>query len=655
MVPVWGVFRVSNADAGTSRILELALAGDPAGGWHAYEGMDDPAPQDDRWAGACLFNLGRFLEAKDLLVRALGRGCEAAGIELATVYRQLGEFGLASAALARLVPARLRPFDRALAHRELGAIRFGAGDLVAATEAWEGAWTAAHESAGCQAILPGLAQALGLGYSARGLDLRALHYLDRAVLTPSPARRAYARSSRGLCLVYLGRFIEAERDLDEAATLVTAVPAAVPVITLNHAILLRARGLLGPALERFGVAAALARHAQEPSTECYAVLGSCAVLTVLGRFDEASANLARARGSARTPAARAAVALREGALMAREQDPAALSALETAAAGLAMLGLQREVGWAYLQLSEAHLLAGRAAQADAAARRATEARNLLGCGTAVAVELPLAARTLERLAGLPPGHAARALFDDWRCLEGTAPMNVELRTLGTAELLVDGRRARLQLARSVEVLAYLLANPRSRRSRVLSALFPEVPPTRAVNYLHQVRLELAREVPGLTVPYDREARTYAVACEGPRLVWDVQELNRLVTATSKDDGAADAAIGAYAGPFLPEADTEWVRTERERLEWSVVKVGLESMERWYAAGEFKKCTDLATRLLELEPLNGALAEYLVTATLALEGEVSARRELERVSARFNEEVNDVPDRLRELARRLNAN
>ncbi len=47
----------------------------------------------------------------------------------------------------------------------------------------------------------------------------------------------------------------------------------------------------------------------------------------------------------------------------------------------------------------------------------------------------------------------------------------------------------------------------------------------------------------------------------------------------------------------------------------MVKVGLETLDLWSKRGEYQKCLDLAERLRELEPLNPALAEYLVIASM----------------------------------------
>ena len=85
------------------------------------------------------------------------------------------------------------------------------------------------------------------------------------------------------------------------------------------------------------------------------------------------------------------------------------------------------------------------------------------------------------------------------------------------------------------------------------------------------------------------------------------------------------------------------------MAWSIIKIGLETLQRWYDGGEHQKCLTLAHRLLEIEPFNTAIYEFVINTTLSLEGELAAKRELLRASRRFVEHLGEVPiefDRLR---------
>lgn len=115
-------------------------------------------------------------------------------------------------------------------------------------------------------------------------------------------------------------------------------------------------------------------------------------------------------------------------------------------------------------------------------------------------------------------------------------------------------------------------------------------------------------------------------CEGPVFHWDAQATQR--SLRDGDDDAKTQAIHEYGGPFPPQAATEWVCEERDRLEWDVIRTGLELMGCWSEAGEYGKCAVLARRLLDIAPCDEARVQYLVLATVQLEALARAQRELQ---------------------------
>lgn len=119
-------------------------------------------------------------------------------------------------------------------------------------------------------------------------------------------------------------------------------------------------------------------------------------------------------------------------------------------------------------------------------------------------------------------------------------------------------------------------------------------------------------------------------CEGPVFHWDAQATQR--SLRDGDDDAKTQAIHEYGGPFPPQAATEWVCEERDRLEWDVIRTGLELMGCWSEAGEYGKCAVLARRLLDIAPCDEARVQYLVLATVQLEALARAQRELQVLPA-----------------------
>jgi tetratricopeptide (TPR) repeat protein len=632
-------------------IFQLSISGQAEKGWLLYLSLQNPTPEDDRWGGGCLEVLERFVEAKDLLLRARARGCVEANIGLASVYRQLGERSVAAQVLDLLEHEPLSAFDLAMANRERGLLRLFEGDLVGATHTLESAWEHAMQAEFGHLLRPAIGHVLAFVYQSRGSDVQAVHYYNVALEGANLNRRVRLHSSRALCSIYLGRYEDAEQDLVFAES--QQVKAAMPTLAFHRATLHRARGQLEEALEHYLKSARLARAAPEPDTEFYAELGACAVETARDHLARARAHLARATVimSASGAKAKAILALRRGALLARGGDSSSLECLNSAVEQFTALGLERESGWAWLHLAEAHLRLQQTDSAQAALTHAADAYYATS-PSALALELPGVPLVLEHLGTRPEDDYARSMLEGWQGMRGLTPTEVRLVTLGAAEVRVNAQRVGLELSRTVEIMAYLLRHPDSTKDEILAALFPDTDPRRAANYLHQARVNLKEAVPSLQIMYDRTRRLYRVRCEAPRFSWDVDDLQQLLSTAQDND--IERVVKEFGGAFLPGADSEWAVTERDHLLWSIVKVGLQTLERWFEAGEYDKCLTLAEHLMQLEPLNPSLSEYLVNATLALEGEVAARRKLAFLGSRFLKEVGETPPELQKLERSLSS-
>jgi tetratricopeptide (TPR) repeat protein len=631
-----------------SPLAELAFAGQYARGLELFASLEQPSPEDERWAATCLYGTQRFLEAKDLLYKALKAGCRGAQVDLAGIFRQQGEMERAWSTLSAVTPGELAPLDQALYHRERASLLYSDGSLREAAQELDEARAAASAARLDARVIAAINHVAGLVAAERGRDGEALHYLRLAARSASDSRKVYVAAARGLSLTMLGRYEEAARRLEEARSCLPAAPVAEPVLTYYEAVLARARGTLGESLSLFRQAADLSRAVGEGATECYAELGAASVLCALGEVTQARTALARGRALAKDPVSAALARLREGQLLARQGDSSWREAVSEAEGAFQSLDRPRETAWVMANRVEGCLREKDAAGAEAALLGLTDQRGALGSGGPIIAELRLLPLALEAVLNAPDGAYHRAFQDDWRDLTGGAPVKVRLETLGAERLIADGRAVRLDLKRGLEYLVYLLANPDRTREEITTALAPDAEPRTAANYLHQVRFEIERKVPGLAIAFDKASRTYRVRCEGPLLSWDVADLKRLLSAGPVED--RERALSLYAGAFLPGADSEWARAEREALEWSVVKVGLETIEGWFREGNYGKCLELSERLLDIDPLNETLNQFLVRATEALEGAVAAQQARARIRARFLREVGEVPPSLDESPR-----
>ena len=76
------------------------------------------------------------------------------------------------------------------------------------------------------------------------------------------------------------------------------------------------------------------------------------------------------------------------------------------------------------------------------------------------------------------------------------------------------------------------------------------------------------------------------------------------------------------------------------------------MDGWYRTGQFEKCVSLAERLLPLDPLDEALHEFLIQATLETRGGAAAYQSYLNSAETFRREVDEVPLRLKALGEDL---
>ncbi len=629
-------------------LLEIGLKGHYAEAVKAFEALPNPAPEDDRWAGYCLAVLGKFNAARELVLRARRRGCAAAGIELALVERTLGELERSETALAGILFEDLAPFDRTLFWRETGMVRLARGDLRATMEALERAWACASNDESCAPLLPGLAQAHALAYGQSGRDVRAEAWIELALGQASLAKRGSLLSTRGLTRVHLGRYGEAEADLTEARGLLEGAPRDGLILDYHESLLARAKGEFQRSLELLCLTARRAHAMDEPETEVYAELNLCAIETLLEHPDAAHAHLARAVHLAKSEKMQAMARLREAALLARAAPEQAIARLEDTARAFHDLHLEREAGWARLHQAEACLRANLIHEADQALAQAVLIRHALGASV-FSLELRGLVAVLEHLAAHPE-HPARIVLEDWHACGPSAPLQVRLRVFGRSALEVDGTPIKLGLARSLEVLAYLVDRPAVGLMRLIRDLFPDAPKNQARLYFHQVRYDLEKAVPGLSIPHDPRTKSYRLVSLGPSFSADVMDFKAALIEKGED--GLERALALFGGPFLPEAESEWASVERANLAWSALKVGLEVIEGWFVEGQYEKCLRLAGRLLEIDPFDETLGEYLVRATRELRGSALAAHTVERLRRRFEEEIGEVSPVLEQLKREI---
>ena len=232
---------------------------------------------------------------------------------------------------------------------------------------------------------------------------------------------------------------------------------------------------------------------------------------------------------------------------------------------------------AAVYLAEAEWRTGDEAAADAAADVALEAAQRQGSNHILLqalADFPFVAS--RRIDTEPGGESAwhelgRALMAQRAGVAPPVRSTVELHEFGRSAIVVDGVAVRPRIAKTYELLSFLMTRPglHADRTELLEALFDGRSDPSARAYLRQA-IRWLREVlgtPDAVIAEDGDIRLgdiVTVAGESARLEVMLAEAARLQGAERLDATLAALAI-ADQGDFLPDASTQWVESRREAL------------------------------------------------------------------------------------------
>jgi tetratricopeptide (TPR) repeat protein len=621
--------------------------GDYRQGLAVYQALPAPQSEDDRWYCACLVALGRDFEARSRYARAAADHHPWAVIGLAHLYALTGQQTLADQLIRDLDLPSLSRLDRVLTLRHQAAAQHRAGELRTAVDLLERAWIEGHGLADAAPELASAALHLATVYMACGTEQQAATYLAYALEHGTAVRRPYTLGAYALSLAYQGRHSEAQDTMREVMGSIEALPRARSVLFYEDAVVARARGDLDYAGAAFLQAEQSAMALPEFETACFAALGACIVATAQGRLTEARSHLQRADRLATNTLTVLHVQFRRLALQVA-QGVCVGTALQQVAQNFQARHLNREAGWAWLHAAEAACLGGDPDAATFALERAADVRHAVGHGQALVMELRTLPRALRHLAEDHSAYAA-VLAED---LQRRPVAVLRLNTLGTAALVLNRVPVRLALTRSLEVLAYLIAHPHCTLRQIQLALFPDRPHRRARSYFHQVRDDLKKSVPGLSIPHDRRQRTYSVQLEQIDFSWDHRDLGAALARVETQDTDLLEVLSGSTGVFLPHAEGPWASQEREQLQAWVLRLGMKTLTDWQASQDSGRCLRLARRLVELEPDDEALNVVLLRAVQEVEGDLAARAAYRAICRRFEENYGEVPPGLAQLGETL---
>jgi DNA-binding SARP family transcriptional activator len=273
---------------------------------------------------------------------------------------------------------------------------------------------------------------------------------------------------------------------------------------------------------------------------------------------------------------------------------------------------QIELPTAAVYLAEAEWRAGDEAAADAAADVALEAARRQGSNhmllQALADFPAVVSRRLdaEPAADSPWHELGRALIAQGVAVDHAVGVSVRLREFGTCALLVHDEPVRPRIAKTYELLAYLVARPQARAARdeLLDALFEGRVDESTRAYLRQAVRWLRHVLPEHGVVVERgEVRLggdVRVTSESMAFVAALAEAAGMQGADRL--AATLAALAVFdRGEYLPSVTSRWVDERRRHLAELATDARYEAAELAFAEGRLDESRQLAEQVLGAEP------------------------------------------------------
>jgi LuxR family transcriptional regulator, maltose regulon positive regulatory protein len=274
------------------------------------------------------------------------------------------------------------------------------------------------------------------------------------------------------------------------------------------------------------------------------------------------------------------------------------------------------------------------------AERIVQALEAHGFDTALFVDIAQTAPALLALAQagwLPtrlrgPLHQltqTESAMKNTKQTEAAVPDRVllEVQTFGQRRVLVNGVLVNIRLAKSFEVLVFLLCKGASTREAILEAIWNTDSPQSREYFkvaLRRLRTDLSAH-PAVNFEAVTFTRSYEVAS-----FFDAHlDLTRLEAAVKKPyDPSLEVLLAGVQGEFLPGASGDWVEPQREQgLEYRLLahlKVGSALLET-----EPRKAAEAFRSALALDPYSGESLVNLAAALVVAGDLAAARQAVER--------------------------
>jgi DNA-binding SARP family transcriptional activator len=231
------------------------------------------------------------------------------------------------------------------------------------------------------------------------------------------------------------------------------------------------------------------------------------------------------------------------------------------------------------------------------------------------------------------------------------PARLEVRLLGAAEVVLDGRRLRafysLRLQRFLGLIA--LRRDPQHRSRLAFELWPDSNESQARTNLRKLLHDLRHALPDIDEFIEINSETVRWISTGPSEV-DVLRFRDAMAA-----GDLELAVHLYSGDLLPACYDDWVVDQRSRLRSEALGALARLTEEAARRRDHKTTIRDAQRIIELEPTDEVAVRFQMEAHLALGDRAAALRAYHRYAEVLEHELAVTPgDAIRAIYERIRA-
>jgi DNA-binding SARP family transcriptional activator len=258
-----------------------------------------------------------------------------------------------------------------------------------------------------------------------------------------------------------------------------------------------------------------------------------------------------------------------------------------------------------------------------------------------------------------PWHdIGRALIAQGASLEAAPRTSVELAEFGRRAIIVDGQEARPRIAKTYELLAYLITRPEGEagRDELLNVLFDGRIDDSTRAYLRQAVRWLRHVLPsdGAVVVEGGRVRVgedVLVTSESTLLESRLTEAARL-QGEERLVSTLDALDVFDRGDYLPGSHLRWVDDRREHLVELATDARYEAAELAFAAGSLDRADRLAAEVLRVDPFREAAWRLTMRVANALGDHDGVIRAYQRCESALAQIGTEPASSTRELLERL---